>query len=135
LPTLVTTDPTNGATPTAGGLADPTTQVVIGNTDVQFDAISGARIEAGVRLMPGLALEGGGFFLSRESKSLSVAADANGNPFLFRPFVNVDTGNPNAGSFVSLPGFITGGVKVTSTTELDGANLVPPSELLAALAA
>ena len=50
----------------------------------------------------------------------TVGSDATGTPFLVRPFLNVDTGNPNAGGFVSLPGFVAGTFAASSQTQLWG---------------
>jgi hypothetical protein len=121
---LVTTDPTNGATATAGGLADPTTQVLLGNTDINYHAFSGVRLGAGYSLSENIALEGSVFYLGSQTRTLGVGADPTGNPFLFRPVSDVDTGNPNAGTFVSLPGFVTGQVQVSSSINLWGADAV-----------
>ena len=92
----MTTDPNNGTTATAGGLADPTTRVVIGG-NTNYGAFSGALFQAGYAFSNGLAIEGGGFFSGTQARNFGAASDANGSPFLFRPFVNVDTGNANAG--------------------------------------
>jgi hypothetical protein len=119
---LVTTDPTNGATSTAGGLADPTTQTVLGGGRLGYNPFSGARFQGGVSLCDGLAFEAGGFFLGTQYRTQSVRSDDTGNPFLFRPFLNVDTGNPNAGSYVALPGTFVGGVQVASQSSLWGTN-------------
>jgi len=123
---LVTTDRTNGATPTAGGLADPTTQTVIGGNRIGDNPFSGARFQAGMCLGDDVAVEVGGFFLANQLKNQAVNSDSSGNPFLFRPYLNVDTGNPNAGTFVSsgaaAPGALAGGVLVASKSSLWGAN-------------
>lgn len=118
-PALLTTDPSNGATATAGGLADPTTQVLIGG-NVGYNSFSGARFDGGYVLQHGLAIEGGGFFTGTQVRNYVAASDATGNPFLFRPFLNVDTGNANAGSIVAFPGLINGAVAVASQSQVWG---------------
>lgn len=119
---LVTTDPSNGATATAGGLADPTTQTVIGGSNFRYPAFSGARFQTGMAVSDGLAVEAGGFFLASQNRTRSAGSDATGNPFLFRPLVNVDTGNLNAGAVVASPGSIAGGIQVVSQSQLWGTN-------------
>jgi hypothetical protein len=103
-------------------LADPTTQVLLGNTDIGYRAFSGLRLGAGYSLGDDIALEGSVFYLGSQSQTQSVSSDANGNPFLFRPFANVDTGNLNAGSIVALPGLDSGRVQVSSYIQLWGAD-------------
>ena len=120
MPVLLTTDPTNGATPTAGGLGDPTTQVVLGNGGASFDPAPGVRIELGFPICENVSFEGGGFVLGTERATLAAGSNANGSPFLFRPFVNIDNVNVNAGGFVSLPGLVAGSFQAISETQLWG---------------
>jgi hypothetical protein len=120
MPILLTTDPTNGATPTAGGLGDPTTRVVLGNSRAEFDSAPGIRGELGIAICEDVALEGGGFVLSTERRTLGAASNAAGSPFLFRPFVNIDNNNPNAGAMVSIPGLVAGSFTASSQTQLWG---------------
>jgi hypothetical protein len=120
LPVLLTTDPSNGATPTAGGFGDPSTQVVLGGHHVDFDSAPGLRGELGIALCEDVALEGGGFVLSTERRTLGAASNAAGSPFLFRPFVNAETNNVNAGGMVSLPGLVAGSFTASSQTQLWG---------------
>jgi hypothetical protein len=127
---LVTTDPTNGQSPTAGGLADPTTIGVLGGSPVRFGALSAGRLEGGWMLNEGFAVEAGGFLTGKQTERFGAGSNANGDQFLFRPFLNVDTGNPNAGSFVALQGLITGAVDVSQTTELWGTDIRLAGSLL-----
>jgi hypothetical protein len=117
---------TNPSNPTGGGLADPNTIVVLGNQTIGYGALSGARFSAGYLLCDQMTFEGSGFFLGRGSKTETVESDRFGNPFLFRPYDRIDYVNPNAGVVVALPNFYTGGVSVTQSTDLWGAeaNLV-----------
>jgi Putative beta barrel porin-7 (BBP7) len=117
---LVTTDPTNGVSLTGGGLADPTTQVLLGGGSLGSNTFSGGRFHAGYALSDDFAIEGGGFFFGTQSRTASLGSDATGNPFLFRPFLNVDTGNANAGSIISIPTGLAGAVDVSSRTQLWG---------------
>jgi hypothetical protein len=119
---IVTTDPTNGATPTAGGLADPTTQVLIGDRSFASPTFSGLRVRAGYGWTEDFGIEGGGFWFGTQSSGAAVASDSTGNPFLFRPVFNVDTDNSNAGLIVAFPGAVAGGVAVNNTTRFWGAD-------------
>lgn len=119
---LLTTDPTNGMSPSAGGLADPSTLVVLGGTHVDFNDFSGGRLHVGCALADGLAFEAGGFILGSQGKTFQAVSDGSGNPFLFRPFIDVDTLNPNAGSVVAAPGLIAGGMRVNNFSQAWGAD-------------
>jgi len=119
---LLTTDPSNGATATAGGLGDPTTQMLIGGSNIRYNVFSGARFQVGAALTDGISVEAGGFFLGSQSQTLTARSDPTGNLFLFRPFYNVDTGNLNAGSSASLPGALAGAVQVATQAQLWGTN-------------
>jgi hypothetical protein len=119
---IVTTDPSNSASPTAGGLADPNTQVLIGGRAFGSPTFSGGRLRAGYGLDDGLGIEAGGFLFGNRSSGAGVTSDSTGNPFLFRPIVNVDTGNPNAGLIVAFPGAVAGSLTISNSTQLWGAD-------------
>lgn len=100
---LVTTDPSQGVAQGSGGLANPTTAVVLGGSGIDFDPFSGGRLRAGYALGEDFGIEAGGFLLGQQNHALRAASDPNGNPFLLRPIVNTDANNLNAGIVVSLP--------------------------------
>ncbi len=73
-----------------------------------------------------LGVEAGAFALERRTTHFSAAGDANGQPFLARPFANALTGNDNV-YFVSqnfadpnLSADMTGGISVSSSSRLRG---------------
>ena len=131
---LVTTDPSQGVAKGSGGLANPTTEVVLGGHGIDYPAFSGGRISAGFALDAGFGVEASGFLLPQQNHILSAASDPSGSPFLLRPIVNTDANNPNAGIVVSLPlssalalganAANTGAVQVSNTSQLWGANAV-----------
>lgn len=116
-PLLTTGNPNS---PTGGGLADPSTQVLIGGNDLNKSTGSGLSSEITYAFMPGLTWTLGGFYMFDVSQTRMVNSDANGNPFLFRPFYDVETNNPNAGVIITQPGVISGGVVATQKTEFWG---------------
>jgi hypothetical protein len=113
----------SGADPFPGVIGQPGTTVLYGGQPVDFGAASGLRLSAGVTLSrdAGLSLEGSWLMLERQSKSFSVASDANGNPVFAQPIIDVATGLP-AAEPVSIPNpfGIAGGISVSNTTRLQG---------------
>src|SRR5262249_22525178 len=86
VPPLVTTGSITDPVP--GALGQPGTQVLFGGNNLGTGAASGARFMAGYWLTRDhcLGLEGGYWFLG--SKVNNFSASSQGNPPLFRPFVN-----------------------------------------------
>lgn len=106
---------------TAGGLSDPNTIVLIGNESAAYDAFSGGRWLVGWGFSECLAIESTFLVLQEHSQSKSVNSNGQGVPFLFRPIINTDTGNANAGAIVAIQDNFVGGMTVTSRTQLWGA--------------
>jgi hypothetical protein len=106
--------------PTAGGLSDPSTTILFGANQLNFNPSSGGKGEVAYILCPGITLTAGGFYVGEGQGNFRSSSDAMGNPFLFRPFFNVDTNNPNAGLVVAQPGFFSGSVQVTTDRQLFG---------------
>jgi Putative beta barrel porin-7 (BBP7) len=100
---LVTTDPSQGVAKGSGGLANPTTEVVLGGHGIDFGPFSGGQVRAGYNLGDGIGIEASGFLLEQQNHIMIAASDSGGSPFLLRPIVNTDANNPNAGIVVSLP--------------------------------
>jgi hypothetical protein len=119
---LVTSDITGtaGTATTEGGFFDPTTVVLIGDRRYDVGALHGFRLTVGADIGKGLALEVNGFWLPEQSVRQEVQSDGTGFPFIFRPIINTDTGNVNAGLYVSQPGNFAGLAFVENTTELWG---------------
>jgi Putative beta barrel porin-7 (BBP7) len=131
---LVTTDPSQGVAKGSGGLANPTTQVLLGAHDIDFAPFSGGRLRAGYMLGDGIGIEAGAFLLQQQTNDQISNSDKNGSPFLLRPIVNTDANNLNAGIVVSLPlssalalgasAANTGAVEVNSRSQLWGSDAV-----------
>ena len=129
---IVTTDPSQGVAKGSGGLANPTTQVLLGGHDVDFPPVSGGQVRAGYALGGGLGIEAGGFLFEQQTNDQIRASDNGGSPFLLRPIVNTDANNLNAGIVVSLPlssalalganAANTGAIQVNNTIRLWGAD-------------
>jgi len=115
---IVTADASNGASPTAGGLANTGTQVLIGDGSFESPTFSGGQIRAGCWLSDAFGFEGGGFLFGTQSSGAGVVSDSTGNPFLFRPVFNADTGDPNAGLTLATPGAVAGSLTISNRTQL-----------------
>jgi hypothetical protein len=136
---LVTTDPSQGVAKGSGGLANPTTQVLLGGHGIDFGLFSGGRLCAGYALGDGLGVEVGGFLLEQQDHGMSIASDRNGNPFLLRPIVNTDANNLNAGIVISLPlssalalgatAANTGSLRVNNPSRLWGAEALATADV------
>ncbi len=103
-----------------GALGLPGTTILYGNSQVDNQARSGARVMVGYwfgdeRL---LGIEGGGFFLGRQTSSYSAAS--NGTPILARPFFDASTGLQNS-ELVAAPGILTGAVSARTSNTFYGA--------------
>ena len=120
-PLLVTSGSPTDALPGAVGM--PGTQVLFGGT-IDNQARSGARVAVGAWLDPDgrVGAEAGYLFLGRRSVSLNSAA--SGTPgtgaVIARPFVNALTSAQDA-SLDAYPGLASGGVDVTTSSALQGA--------------
>jgi len=68
-----------------------------------------------------LGMDLGGFVLSQVGTTRSYVSDVNGSPILGRPFI--DTGGTAQTYLVSFPGFATGGVNLSSTSQLSGGEI------------
>jgi hypothetical protein len=117
---LVTTGSVAASSP--GALGQQGTQILFGNSDLDYGTFSGGRLTVGVWLDPDatIGLEGQGFFLERRSTGARFASDANGQPVLGVPFFNAAIGQEDVGT-IALPGVQSGGIEVSSSTRLWGA--------------
>jgi hypothetical protein len=116
---LVTTGPTSATV--IGGLGQPGTQVLFGGSNQDYGTASGLRLEAGAWLDHDRhwGLEARYFVLERRSSTFAAASDAGGNPVLGQPLIDAATGQEFT-ELISLPGFITGGAAVSTTSRLQG---------------
>jgi hypothetical protein len=115
---LVTTG--SPADPIPGALGQPNTQVLFGNSNLDYGTASGLRLAAGVWFpeYPALGIEGCFFVLERRSVHFDAASDPNGNPVIARPVISALDGSEFAYTD-ALPGIAAGGVGVSSTTRLE----------------
>jgi hypothetical protein len=109
-------------------LGAPGTAVLFGENGIDYGTFSGLRLNAGYWLDRDqrFGLEAGGFVLEQRAQFLTAATDGSlTSPALGRPVVDALTGNEEA-LIVALPGFVSGGVQVASSTHLWGvdANLL-----------
>ncbi|MFL5244189.1 MAG: BBP7 family outer membrane beta-barrel protein [Gemmataceae bacterium] len=123
---LVVTGPETDAFP--GALDQPNTASLLGGNGLRDNVFSGLRLEGGMWLdaEQSLGIEGSAFYLEKRTVGFSAAGDANGQPFIARPFINAISGNENV-YFVSqnfadpnLSAAMTGGINITSSTRLWG---------------
>lgn len=116
VPPLVTT----GTVGSQGVLGDRGTDLLFGNSDLNYNAFSGIRVMANTPLgsASGLGLQVGGFVLEQGADGFS-ANTGSGFPVIARPVINGRL-NQETVSLVDLPGAFTGGVAVSSTSQLWG---------------
>lgn len=90
---LLTTGSINDAHP--GAIGQPSTAVLFGNRDIDFNLMSGASLNAGVFLdtQNRFSLEWRGFLSAQSRNTFSIESDANGNPLLTRPVFATDLGD------------------------------------------
>jgi hypothetical protein len=117
VPTLLTTGSSTDALP--GALGQPGTKILYGG-DVAFHDRSGARFTFGTTLAPDSiwSIEGSYFFLDARQAGDQVSSP--GNPVLARPFFDVGANQQNS-SLVTYPGLLKGGIDISNTSYLQGA--------------
>jgi hypothetical protein len=105
--------------PRPGALDQPFTKVQ-GGGRIDFKERHGGRFGVGSWLAPesGLAVEADYLFLS--GRDVGGARQSPGTPVLARPFFNVLTGQEDS-SLVSYPGLLTGGIEISNSSRLQGA--------------
>jgi hypothetical protein len=136
-PALLTTAPNNGLNTnpitgaqqlTGGILGQPGTTPLFTSSNLDYGAISGLRVSAGMFLeQNGIwSVEGGGFYLQNKSINYTAAGNANGTPLLTIPFIDASTGQQNAlivNSQVGAPGsapYLTGSINIHSDLQVWG---------------
>jgi hypothetical protein len=121
---LVTTGPTDVAF--SGSLDQQGTATLFGDRSLGYGTFSGLRLDGTFWLdrQSCFGVEASGFVLQKRAVHFDAAGDANGQPFLARPFVNALTGNENtyfvAQNFAdpNLSAGMTGAVGISSSTRL-----------------
>ena len=124
---LVTTNtnpPVGNNLPT-GEIGQDGTIELFRENSMKYSPLSGARINGGFWFDTHqcVSLEGSAFVTQSISKSYGLASDGNGNPLIFVPFfdnqgVGTGTGPGEFGFADAIPGFRTGVVTITSTSQL-----------------
>ena len=127
VPLVTTGDPAVGfpLVNSAGAIDQPSTRVLFGGSNPSFGAFSGMRFTLGGWFSSDrvFGIEGTGFLLERRTNTFAAGSNALGNPPLYLPAFNVQTGAERAVAIADpLRGF-AGDVFVTSTLQLWGAEL------------
>jgi hypothetical protein len=115
---LVTTGSPTDARP--GALGQPTTVVLFDST-LNYDALSGVQLAGGVFLDDShcWSVEGRGFYVFRGENHFTAASNAAGSPIITRPILNVAT-ETRASVLDAFPGVASGSATVDSRSELYG---------------
>lgn len=118
-PALVTTSPVPTAQNLAGVLPNATT-LYGGNNDILSDRMSGTRVRFGWWFAnnPNIGIEGE--YLGFGTRTENFDQQSNGSAILARPFYNAVTGLEDS-ELVSYPGLLSGRVRTSATSKLDGA--------------
>jgi hypothetical protein len=127
---FVRSGPVNGPLVTTGSpldkvpaaLGQPNTQAIFGNSPLDYNPLSGARFNLGVRIAPNVGIEGNYFLLERGAATFNMASDAAGTPLFGRPFFDTFLGIPNS-ALTSAPGAFAGSTTIASHTHLQGYEL------------
>ncbi len=120
LPALVSTGLSTDARPGAIGL--PFTKILYGNAPINYEDRSGFRITVGGLLNEenGFGVEG--IYFTLGGRDQRYEASSPGNPILARPFFDV-VNSAQDSSLTTYPGFLSGGINVTSSSYLQSEEL------------
>ena len=125
VPLVTTGDPKVGfpGVNSAGAIGQPSTRVLFGGSNVNFDPFSGMRFTLGgwFDTDHAVGMEGSGFLLEKRSNQFAAGSNGAGSPPLYIPAFNVQAGAERAVAVSDpLRGF-AGSVGVSSTLQLWGA--------------
>jgi hypothetical protein len=127
VPLVTTGNPLNGfpAVNSAGAIGQPDTQVLLGNSNVNFGSFSGMRFTLGAWIDNSntVGVEGSAFLLERRSNRFFAASDPAGNPPLYLPAFNVLTQAERAVAVADPLRQFSGNVSVVSALQLWGGEL------------
>jgi hypothetical protein len=127
VPLVTTGDPNNGFpnVNSAGAIGQQGTQILLGNSNVNFGATSGMRVTLGGWRDQDqiVGIEGSGFFLARRTNQFAAGSDQFGNPPLYFPAFNVVAGAERAVAISDPLRLFSGDVFVATTLRLWGAEL------------
>jgi hypothetical protein len=103
-----------------GALGQPGTTVLFGGNNIDFGTVPGGRFNFGFWLpqCPIVGFEAGFFGIGQNRVHFNAYSDANGDQIIGRPIFDAQT---QTETFYgdSYPGYATGGVTITATTELE----------------
>lgn len=102
-----------------GALGQPGTQILLGNSGIDYRTLSGIRVEGGWWVNPEQTwgIESGFFVVGGTAPRFKAFSDDFGFPIVARPVINANTGNED--SYVdSFPGSLAGGTIVNSWSQL-----------------
>lgn len=119
---LLTTGPDFVDTPGVIGL--PSTRILMGRGSLNYGTFSGMQFTAGAWLNGGQTwgLELRAFVLEQLAEPDFDRSDADGNPFLLRPFFNVQDNTEDV-AIVAFPGLIRGQLHYTNETQFWGSEI------------
>jgi Putative beta barrel porin-7 (BBP7) len=119
---LVTTGNANDANP--GALGQPGTRVLFGNSDLNYGLSSGGQFNLGGWFdeEARFGMEGGFFLLSQQNRDFRAFSNSSGSPILSVPIFNAQKQQEDQLP-VSVPGVLAGGVVVTTSSSLGGADV------------
>jgi hypothetical protein len=124
LPPLVTTSANPFGDFPPGAIGQMGTTLLFGNSRVDSQAFSGARIGGGFWIDPcqTWGMDASFFILGRQTSDF--LAGSNGVPTLFRPFTNANFFGPNLplndAEIVAFPGLLAGSVQIRTASQLWG---------------
>jgi hypothetical protein len=114
---------TSGTPASQGILNMPGTTVLFGDKSIDYGPLSGGKFTIGFSNPDhNWGIEASAFVLETGRKTFETASDAAGNPVIARPFINA-LNTMEDRSLVSFPGALAGSIKVTSSTDLVGAEV------------
>ncbi|HKI31915.1 MAG TPA: BBP7 family outer membrane beta-barrel protein, partial [Gemmataceae bacterium] len=95
---------------------------ILGGNPAGFDVFSGARLRVGGWFDPegDWGVEGSGFLLARQQRTLGALSDSGGNPSLVRPFLDASDLQTVLVP-VSVPGVLVGTLTATAALNYEGA--------------
>ncbi len=107
-----------------GLIGDPATIVLYGNESIKFGAFSGLQLTLGTWLdgSQNVGLEARGFLLGERQLQSHFQSNAQGAPFLLRPFINTQLQDEDVAT-VTFPDLIAGGIQFTQSSQLWGTEI------------
>ncbi len=123
VPPLVTTGPASQTQAEAGVFGAPGTTVLFGNSDLNDATRNGGRVTLDYWLACDHSLGLEAQYLGLGDDTQTFTANNNTNSILARPFVNVATLAEDSG-LIAYPGVQSGNIRISATTDFQGADLL-----------